>query len=302
MDWDGYFLRYKEFSDKLRNEFLEKIEPATMERAQLEFESALAELVPEIKDSVLKCAEKDFQWLSFALDDSEKKWFVASVLSHLQQMPEKLFKPMIRAAVYEINPSANREFVKPCLAALGPDRVHRELLDYVERGSDFEIGGAVNALYWAASDLKPTDQEGVALKPKEPPTGLAELFERKKCLFLKTFVGNDHVEVRQSIIPSLEIDPSLYPDDLKPLVEEAIQIAQNHPDEFIRHRIKIKLNEKKSGGSRLLLRPLPHREPVRRRRQSQEEEGIEKRWTLPLSWIFVIILLGAAAFFIPWCK
>ena len=99
MDWDGYFLRYKEFSDKLRNEFLEKIDPATMERANLEFESALAELIPEIKDSVLKCAEKDFQWLSSALDDSEKKWFVASVLRHLNQVPEKFFEPMDKVVV-----------------------------------------------------------------------------------------------------------------------------------------------------------------------------------------------------------
>ncbi len=286
----------------MRNEFLEKIDPATMERANLEFESALAELIPEIKDSVLKCAEEDFQWLSSALDDSEKKWFVASVLRHLNQVPEIFFEPMIRAAVYEINPSASREFVEPCLAAFGPDRVNRELLGYVERGSDFEISGAVNALYWATSDLKPTDHEGVALKPKEPPRGLAELLERKRCLFLKTFVSNDHVEVRRSIIPSLEIDPSLYPDDLKPLVEEAIQIAQNHPDEFICHRIEIKLNEKKSDRSRLLLKPLPHREPVRRRPESQEESGIEERWSLPLSWIFVIVLLGAAAFLIPRCK
>ena len=152
---------------------------------------------------------------------------------------------MIRAAVYEINPSANREFVEPCLAAFGGARVHEELLDYVERGSDFEIAGAVNALYWATSDLEATHQEGVALKPKEPPNASAKLLAREKCLFLKTFVANDHVEVRRSIIPSLEINPSLYPEDLKPLVEEAIRIAQNHPDEFIRHRIEIKLNEKK---------------------------------------------------------
>ncbi len=55
---------------------------------------------------------------------------------------------MLDAAIDEVNPSLNREFVEPCRSAFGLRRVNEYLLDVVESGTDFSRAGAVNALYW----------------------------------------------------------------------------------------------------------------------------------------------------------
>jgi hypothetical protein len=50
------------------------------------------------------------------------------------------------------------------------------------------------------------------------------------------------------------LDAAAYPDDLKPLVGEAIHIARTHSDGYIRQRVEVQL------GNERLLEPLPHRE------------------------------------------
>jgi hypothetical protein len=54
---------------------------------------------------------------------------------------------MIRAAVYERDPSKNRVFVEPCVATFGLRRVNETLLGRFENGSDQEKAGAVQAMY-----------------------------------------------------------------------------------------------------------------------------------------------------------
>ena len=67
-------------------------------------------------------------------------------------------------------------------------------------------------------------------------------------------MSNQNVDVRRSIIPSLKLEKSAYPDALKPLIAEAIEIARNHDDDYIRHRVEVQL------GNERLLKPLPHRD------------------------------------------
>lgn len=65
---------------------------------------------------------------------------------------------------------------------------------------------------------------------------------RQRCLLLREFVNNPSVLVRQHIIPHLDlIDLSSYPEELQPLVRQAIQLARNHPDAYIRHRLEIEM-------------------------------------------------------------
>jgi hypothetical protein len=71
---------------------------------------------------------------------------------------------------------------------------------------------------------------------------------------LREFVTNADVNVRRSIIPSLNLDEANYPDDLKPLVAQAIAIARSHPDDYIPHRVEVQLRNER------LLRSLPHRD------------------------------------------
>jgi hypothetical protein len=69
-------------------------------------------------------------------------------------------------------------------------------------------------------------------------------------------VSNTNLDVRRALIPSLDLDENAYPDIYKHLVARAIQIAREHPDDYVRHRVAVQLGE-------AVLEPLPAREPNR---------------------------------------
>jgi hypothetical protein len=58
---------------------------------------------------------------------------------------------------------------------------------------------------------------------------------------LREFVANQDWQVRQCIISMLELQPFYYPLRLWPLVPRALNIARTHPDDYIRHRLRIQL-------------------------------------------------------------
>jgi hypothetical protein len=220
------------------------------------------QLVEDARRLLSKTTEDDWSKLENALADNDVKWFVAAVFSK-SPLPKRLLKAMLRAAVYEVNPSFNRNFVEPRIASFGHRIVNEALLDYVENGTDFEKAGAVNALYWAAVGLSFTGNTRLHTLENATPESRAAYLElkniwlRKRCLFLREFVSNANVHVRRSIIPSLTLDEALYPDDLKPLVAQAIEVARNHDDDYIRFRVGVQL------GSGRALKPLPHRDAPR---------------------------------------
>jgi len=160
---------------------------------------------------------------------------------------------MMRAAVYERDPSKNRAFVQPCVATFGLRRVNETLLQWFENGSDLEKAGAVQALYHVGLVGVPDSywrrpDSAAAVKL------VADLWMRQRCLLLREFVNNPSLLVRQRIIPHLDlIDPSSYPEELQPLVPQAIQIARNHADAYIRHRLEIEMGS----DERQLFAPLP---------------------------------------------
>lgn len=165
------------------------------------------------------------QWLRSALGDSEKKWFVADVCRS-QPVSESFLPELIRAAVYERDPSFNRVFLEPCTRDFGAPRVFEALLQYLRTGSDEEKAGAASATYWVRLD----DSDAARV-----------LRDALHAIFLKEFVGNPAVEVRQRIIPQLVLEVEAYPEALRPLVSQAIAIARAHPDSYIRHRVEIQL-------------------------------------------------------------
>jgi hypothetical protein len=229
-------------------------------RGSPDFDEVEQRHMAELTPNVAHLTPSDIAWLVAAVTDAQRKWFVAFVCTLTPTLPDTLFAPLLQAAIYERNPSFNRWFVEPCIRAFGHRRVITALLDVVETGSDFEKVGAVNALYWASIPLvfKGTapsfDKEHATPESREAYDALADLWLRKRCLFLQTFVSNPNMHVRRSLIPSLVLNPTAYPDTLQPLVDEAIQIARMHPDDYICHRVEVQL------GNEQLLRPLPHRE------------------------------------------
>jgi hypothetical protein len=123
---------------------------------------------------------------------------------------------MLRASVDEVDASFNERFLKPCRRVFGTRPVDEYLLFVLESGDDFQKAGAACALYFADPNL-------------------TDLWERRKKLFLETFVSNTDLDVRRVLIAPLDLDETGYPDSHKPLVRRAIQIASEHSDDYIRH-------------------------------------------------------------------
>lgn len=219
------------------------------------WKTAEAHLIKESTRASL--TPQDCRWLNEALLHDQKKWFVAFALQTMKTVPEVLYDPMIRAAVYEIDPSLNRSFVSPCIEAFGYRRVNMSLLDYLEKGSDFEKAGAANALYWAGMlRMVQGPPEKMAQNHKECAE-LDDIWQKRRSMFLREFVMNSNTDVRRSIVPHLNLQAEAYPPEFRPLIEEAIRIGRNAPDQYIRHRIEIELSPTQPG--KMLFQALPHR-------------------------------------------
>lgn len=199
-----------------------------------------------------------------ALTDRREKLDVAGALDALDAMPPTLFWPMLKASVDEPNPSASRHFVEPCVWSFGRRQVVEALLKIVEQGDDRDKAGALRALDWAwRVDGRPKGEgrlsraAAAALSLGAPESAaaegdddalhnLGELLERWQCMLLKTFVENQDLEVRRSALPSLSVHEASYPPAFRPLIAEAVRIAREHPDEYIRRRIEVQLGNERS--------------------------------------------------------
>ncbi len=206
MNWEEHYSLYRQACARGGNEH------------DLQLQSA--------RKRVAKNTSEDWQWLISSLDDSERKWFVAEVF-RFQQLPKRLFVPMLRAGILERDPSHNRLFIDPCVHGYGAARVCHALLKYLEHGSNEEKAGAASALHWA-------------WRPK-PGDDMSDLQGRVRVNMLREFVYNEDLQVRRRIIPQLDLKPHHYPGELRPLVQRAIEIARAHPDEYIRHRVETQL-------------------------------------------------------------
>ncbi len=184
----------------------------------------------------------DVLWFAAALADHDRNRFV---LFALRKGPNTaavpLLEPLLRAAVYETNPSYNRLFVEPCVRCVGWQKTTQGLLGFLASGSDFEKAGAVNALYWsiAYSDPVARDIEDAVLDPAESEGETpGETGRRLHAMMLEEFVRNPDLHVQRSICTWLH-KPGDYPAHLRTLAEEARSIALAHPDEYIRERAEI---------------------------------------------------------------
>ena len=198
--------------------------------------------------------DADVRWLTAALQDDRRKWFVASIAADAPFLPEALFEPMLLAGIEEVHPDFNRRFIEPCLRPFGHRRVNEYLLSVIESGDDFQKAGAVNVLVWAAvlvSYRFPNSRPSPLRFTREyavPETlaayeAFADVREREKILLLETFVSNANLDARRSILGHLNLDGGAYPDRHKPLVARAIHIARTHADEYIRDRLRCQLGE-----------------------------------------------------------
>src|SRR5262249_13293025 len=137
---------------------------------------------------VAQNSPEDWQWLRTALDDPGRRWFVAEVF-RFQSVPKRLRDALLRAGVYERNPSFHLLFIEPWGRYYGALWVKEELLRYLESGTDAEKAGAASALYWS---------EGHRCSEE-----IIKLRQRIRCKLLQEFVSNEDLQVRRRIIPML---------------------------------------------------------------------------------------------------
>jgi hypothetical protein len=184
---------------------------------------------------------EDWDILTAALNDNDRKWFVAEIFS-ATPVPTELFTAFVRAAIDEKDPSFNQVFVEPCIVTFGHRPVNEALLEFVEHGTQFEIARGVAALYWADKSLS-----------RSAFVEVQDIWDRKRDLLLRTFINREEVQVRRQIISVLNLKETAYPDVLKPQVKQAIEIARRHSDDYIRHRVEVQL------GNERMLKPIPKR-------------------------------------------
>lgn len=223
MDWESQFQRWVKAEDE--NPFDDR--PARL-------------IVIETRKAARNGASLDisqgWRWVQEALEDSDRRTFVHAVF-HGQAAPKHLATVFLQKGVNERNPSANRLFVEPAVKAIGPRRVMERLTKLLLNASENEQGGAVSAAYWVRGD--------------DGEQRYRDARQRFRDAMLQKFVDTDSTYVRQRIISMLSLDESDYSGDASALIAEAIHIARNHPDDYIRHRIEIQL------GSAGPLRALP---------------------------------------------
>jgi hypothetical protein len=152
---------------------------------------------------------------------------------------EEWFEPLVRAAIYEPNPSFNRQLVEPALAAYGRRRVQLALLEHLRSGTNPERAGAARAWYWTqvpltylAGSTTPTPESEAEFQ------AFADLRREWQETALQVFVTNDDLDVRRCILPGLDLRVQHYPETLHDTVRAAIRIARTHPDEYLRHRVE----------------------------------------------------------------
>lgn len=224
MDWESQFRRWVKAEDD--NPFDDR--PARL-------------IVIETRKAVRTGASLDasdgWRWVEEAVEDSDRRTFVHAVFNR-QAAPKHLAALFLQKGVNERNPSTNRFFVEPAVKAMGARRVMERLTKLLLNASENEQGGAVSAAYWVRGDDSERHYRDARRRFGEA--------------MLQKFVDTDSTYVRQRIIPMLSLDESDYSYDASALIAEAIYIARNHPDDYIRHRVEIQL------GSAGQFRALPH--------------------------------------------
>jgi len=161
--------------------------------------------------------------------------------TEVRQSPadEAWFDPLVRAAIYEPDPSFNRELVEPALAVFGRRRVQMALLEYLRTGTNVQRAGAARAWYWTQVPLVYVGLSSIPTpESKAEYDAFADLRREWDETALHVFVTNEDLDVRRCLIPGLDLRAQNYPEHLRETVVRAIDIARTHPDDYLRHRVE----------------------------------------------------------------
>ncbi len=224
-------------------------------------------LVADAGTQFLELKDNDIQWLQVALSDQKRKLFAAALLVNAPAVPEQLYEPMLKAAVYELSPARVQAFMEPIVKAFTVKRVYQNLIEYIEKGTNFERAGAINAMHWVG-ERKVSSESG----RHKPDISLMSLDDYRRMLYLNTFINNSDLDLRRSIITYVDMDPLTANAPMKELMEKVVKIARAHPDEYICHRIEVQLGRTPSAY------PLPSRKPIDTTENTHKKSWWKQIW------------------------
>ncbi|MEI6235672.1 MAG: hypothetical protein WCT04_21665 [Planctomycetota bacterium] len=208
-------------------------------------------IIADAATQVMSVSDDQMRWLMVSLSDDKRKFFTAAILTAAAAVPEKLYQPMLRAAIYETSPLRAQAFVEPLTKAFTVRQVYQHLLEFVQNGNDFEKAGAVNALHWIGERKTASEKEN-----SKPDMSLMSLDEVKRKVYLNTFISNANLDVRRSIITYVDLDAFTAAPTIKELIDKVVKLCRQHPDEYIKHRVEVQLGRANSAYS------LPARQPI----------------------------------------
>ncbi|MBN3781109.1 hypothetical protein G3O06_26720 [Burkholderia sp. Ac-20345] len=134
VDWDELANRYTQL--------------ANVERATHANLAAIKGILGQASSALPRDTAVALAWFEGALTDAPKKWFVAKVMENTNPVPRSLLDPLLKAALKEPNPSANRLFLEPCIRTFGPQTVRARICE-LANAPDAEYGdGLSHAMYW----------------------------------------------------------------------------------------------------------------------------------------------------------
>ncbi|MEE6257849.1 hypothetical protein [Plantactinospora sonchi] len=154
---------------------------------------------------------------------------------------EEWFVPLVRAGVYEPDPSFNARFIGPAVAWFGSPRVQTVLLGYLRTGTNQERAGAARAWYWSErADHRYVGPYTPTQDAEDEDASEKRRWEWQETA-LREFVANDNLGVRVCILPGLVLNPAKHRPELRDLVAEAVHIARTSPNAYLRHRVGAQL-------------------------------------------------------------
>jgi hypothetical protein len=114
-------------------------------------EAREAEQVRATADAALRrvrdLQSDDFTWLMDALEDTDKRWFVAGLFAE-HALPRRLFEPMLAAALRDCDATEVKHLVRPCSKTFGTPRV----VEWFRRAKELGLASTESiqkAEYWA---------------------------------------------------------------------------------------------------------------------------------------------------------
>lgn len=197
---------------------------------------------PAVLDAFRACAPADAVELRRLLADRRHRLIVKLLILATETVPEPLFEDTVRAGVLTDNPSFNKHFLFPCAIVHGRRRVMDILLELLDHGTDREKHGSAGALYWCSmrrEHMYWPHHDGRPESRPAPDAPIDDLLRRFEDRALEEFFRNPALDVRRALVHHLPAAARRAP----ALGAQAIAVAREHSDDYVRQRILVDLAE-----------------------------------------------------------